>query len=108
MTIMVFSGSAGTRPDYSFAFKSPINQSNIQSTVYGVIVLIILIASYMVFIVSGTTRFWLNIMNILFSLQGIKDHNFICTPVQLSTGTCDETRPDYSFHFSGCDLWRDS
>ena len=34
MKIMVFSGSAGTRPDCSFAFKFPINQSITQSTVY--------------------------------------------------------------------------
>ena len=39
MKIMVFSGSVGPRPDCSFAFKFPINQSITELTVYGATVI---------------------------------------------------------------------
>ena len=43
---MVFSGSAGTRPDCSFAFKFPINQSISQSTIYDATLIVQLNAFY--------------------------------------------------------------
>ena len=57
MKIMVFSGSAGPRPDCSFAFKFLIYQSITQLTVYDATVIIKLNAFYRFFIVSGTTLF---------------------------------------------------
>ena len=89
---MVFSGSAGPRPDCSFAFKFPINQSITELTVYGATVINKLNVFYRFFIVAGTTLFnmYINFTHILISLQGLIYQNYICTPVQLSTGTCDE------------------
>ena len=102
---MVFSGSAGTRPDCSFAFKFPINQSITQSTVYDATLIVQLNAFYRSFTVSCTTLFSLsgattstsymifrvpgqynrplitvlNFKYILCFLQRIINQNYICT-----------------------------
>ena len=79
MKIMVFSGSVGPRPDCSFAFKFPINQSITELTVYGATVINKLNVFYRFFIVAGTTLFnmYINFIHILISLQGLIYQNFI-------------------------------
>ena len=76
MKIMVFSGSVGPHPDCNFAFKFPINQS----------------IFYRFPTVAGNTLFnmYINFIHILISLQGLIDQIYICTPAQISTGTCNE------------------
>ena len=63
--IITFSGKAGTSPACNIAFKKSINSPAICTN-------------------------HLLVLYILFFSQGIINQNYICTPVQLSTGTCGE------------------